>query len=216
MNNRNTSIVWSCGRRHTLRRQDTMSCFIVRPEEADISQLNNLSRVRQLPLCSVHTSTVSRDGVSQQASRLLQRDRAMRYGHGASVEISSSCCTTVGTDWLYNNRSTTNRCNGFRSTGQAPQRVDRRKCGQQSRSTVDEFCWQHDRLAVAKFSRPKSRVWDKVSERSATIFGGIRISRYVEESFHAKTRPDQFSHRDTIAACVTDRQTDRQTHGALL
>jgi len=98
MNDRNTSIVWSCGRRHTLRRQDTMSCFIVRPEEADISQLNNLSRVRQLPLCSVHTSTVSRDGVSQQASRLLQRDRAMPYVHGGSVEISSSCCTTVGTD----------------------------------------------------------------------------------------------------------------------
>ena len=29
-------------------------------------------------------------------------------------------------------------------------------------STVDEFCWQHDRLAMARFS--KSEVWDKISE----------------------------------------------------
>jgi len=31
-------------------------------------------------------------------------------------------------------------------------------------STVDEFCWQHDRLAVAKFS--KSTVWDQVPAES--------------------------------------------------
>ena len=34
-------------------------------------------------------------------------------------------------------------------------------------STVDEFCWQRDPLAVAKFS--KSRVWGKVLEGSTRI-----------------------------------------------
>jgi len=43
-------------------------------------------------------------------------------------------------------------------------------------STVDddEFCWQRDPLAVAKFS--KSGVWDKVTEGSALIFGDTQIS----------------------------------------
>jgi len=34
--------------------------------------------------------------------------------------------------------------------------------------TVDEFCWPHHRLAMAKFS--KSRVWGKVPEGSPLIF----------------------------------------------
>jgi len=33
---------------------------------------------------------------------------------------------------------------------------------------IAQFCWPHDRLAVAKFS--KSRVWYKVPERSVLIF----------------------------------------------
>ena len=34
----------------------------------------------------------------------------------------------------------------------------------------DEFCWQRDRLAVAKFS--KTGVWDKVLEENTLIFAG--------------------------------------------
>jgi len=38
----------------------------------------------------------------------------------------------------------------------------------------DEFCWQSDRLAVAKFS--KSEVWYKVPEGSTVILGDAQIS----------------------------------------
>ena len=37
-----------------------------------------------------------------------------------------------------------------------------------------EFCWQHDQLAMAKFS--KSGVLDKVPEKSAVILGDTHIS----------------------------------------
>jgi len=41
-------------------------------------------------------------------------------------------------------------------------------------SVVDEFCWQHYRLAVAKCSSPE--FGDKAPEESTFIFGYTRIS----------------------------------------
>jgi len=102
----------------------------------------------------------------KQESLLPQTDWAMRYVSRNLV----NCCTTVGTSCPTN-----------------PQQIEvmelehysRWMCNKIDTSshdvltstslTIDEFCWQHDQLAVAKFS--KFRVSDKVQE--GTLFWGI-------------------------------------------
>jgi len=142
-------------------------------------------------------------------------DRTMCYASWNLV----NCCTTVGTS------CTTNWSNGVRASRQwasrnyAPgerthwQCINCRKCSQQS-STTDEFCGQHDWLAVAKFLS-KSRVWDNVQHRSTHIFGGIQFSLKhsvgrVEERRHAKNQLDPSRGFDRTPTC--DRQTKRDKH----
>jgi len=48
------------------------------------------------------------------------------------------------------------------------------KCGKQASSTVEEFHWQHDRLAVSKFSESSFR--DKVTEGSTHILQNFLFS----------------------------------------
>ena len=88
-------------------------------------------------------------------------------------------------------------------------------------STVDdddEFCWQSDRFAAAKFS--KSAVWDKLPDVSTVIFGDTEISlqrsvRQVEGSLLAKIssiRPVVSIQRRLVTDGPTERRTDRRTH----
>jgi len=62
----------------------------------------------------------------------------------------------------------------------------KRRCDQQARPSPS-FVDNTIRPAVAKFS--KSRVWDKVPEGSAFIFGDTRVAQVCVEggSSHAKT-----------------------------
>jgi len=87
-----------------------------------------------------------------------------------------SCCTTVGTS------CTINQSNGVR------EHYGRPTCNILFASSHDvsavvgvinklchhKFYRQHDRLALAKFS--KSRVWDEVPEGSTSYFGDTRIT----------------------------------------
>jgi len=57
-------------------------------------------------------------------------------------------------------------------------------CYQYISSTVDEICWQHCRVAVAKVS--KSKVWNKVPEGSRPIL--ILIFRVTRISFITQWR----------------------------
>jgi len=63
-------------------------------------------------------------------------------------------------------------------------------------STDNEF--RQDQLAMAKFYRPKSRVWDKVPDRSTAVFESTRISyntawdRWKEERKPPYEKPARF------------------------
>jgi len=80
-------------------------------------------------------------------------------------------------------------------------------------STVDEFCWQHDRLAVAKFS--KSREWDIFQEGRTLFWRHPNV--FIKQCSIGRrkaTVPKIISIR--IDASIehrhaTDGQTDRQT-----
>jgi len=98
------------------------------------------------------------------------------------------------------------------SCSKQPRLVDCR-IGVISNSTVDEFCWQHDRLAVEKLS--KFTVCDKVTEAvGLPLFWGPEfycntVCDWCKEAYMPK--PVRFFQCfDTIPAC--DRQTDGHTH----
>ena len=80
-----------------------------------------------------------------------------------------NCYTTVGTSCATNPQQ--KRSNGVRALRSADMwqtaTAHRRLLMWSTSSTVDKFCWQHERLVMTKFS--KSRVWDKVPKRSALI-----------------------------------------------
>ena len=138
--------------------------------------------------------------------------------------LASVCCKLfenfVGVQFL--NRSVERRCTAnpqqikvvelegysWPMCSKQPRLVDKVSA---TRSTFDEFCWQRNRLAVAKFSKP--RVWDSVLEGSTLISGGTRFFcvGQVEGSLRGKSQLDPSSGFDTIPTC--DGWTDGQTNG---
>ena len=104
--------------------------------------------------------------------------------------------------------------NGWPTCSKQSPRVDRRGCRQQTRPSTS-FCWQRDRLAVARTF--KSRVWDKVPEKVPLL----KILKFPYNTVwdRCKKPPCQkpiysSSHFDTILyGLVTDWRTDGQTNG---
>ena len=76
---------------------------------------------------------------------------------------------------------------------------------------MDEFCWQHDRYAVAKIS--ESRVWDQVPEGS-TLFS--EVPKFPCNTVQERWKEAPMLKNRLICSAVliehwlvTDRQTDR-------